>query len=105
MPGPASQTARLPLLVEICLTVTQVLIIVTAGATAILSIIARADVLTIILRTAAAILGVGIPAIFLNWMIGRYFVLATVEDWKNAIPKPEEDDELTDEPGDLETEA
>jgi ABC-type microcin C transport system permease subunit YejB len=89
LPGPSSRTARLPLLVEISLTVTQILVFVVAVTTAVLSIIARAEILTIFLRTAVAILAVGIPAFLLNWMLGRFFVDTTVEEWKNAIPKKE----------------
>jgi hypothetical protein len=89
LPGPASHTARLPLLVEISLTVTQILVVVVAGATAILSIIAQADLLTIFIRTVTAILGIGIPAFLLNWLMGRFFVEATVNDWMNSIQRNE----------------
>jgi hypothetical protein len=89
LPGPTSRTARLPLLVEISLTVSQILVFVAAGTTAVLSILAGADVLNIFVRTGVAILGIGIPAFLLNWLIGRYFVEATVTDWVNSIPKKE----------------
>jgi hypothetical protein len=105
MPGPASQSTRLPLLVEVSLTATQILVLVVAALTAILSILARADVITIFVRTAAAILGIGIPALFLNWMLGKYFLQATVEDWKNSIPQKNKSDEIQNVSENLETEA
>jgi ABC-type microcin C transport system permease subunit YejB len=89
LPGATSRTARLPLLIEISLTVTQILIFVIAITTAVLSILAHADMLTIFLRTAVAIVVIGIPAFLFNWLLGRYLINATVEEWTNAIPKPE----------------
>lgn len=105
LPGPASHTSRLPLLVEISLTITQILILVVACVTAILSIFAGADVLTIFFRTAVAILGIGIPAFMLNWLMGRYFVEATIEDWKNSILKKETAVTQGNQSGELETNA
>lgn len=105
LPGPASQTARLPMLVEISLTVSQILILVVACITAFLSIIARADILTIFLRTAVAILSVGLPVFFLNWLIGRYFVEATIIDWQEIISKKEAAAALEKQSVELETSA
>jgi SNF family Na+-dependent transporter len=46
---------------------------------------ARADVLTVILRTAIAILAVGIPVYVLNFLIGRYYVKATLEKMEQTL--------------------
>ena len=105
LPGPTSQKSRLPLLVEISLTATPVFIIVVASVTAILSIIAGADVLTIIVRTAAAILGIGIPAFLLNWLVGRYFVEATIDEWMNLISKDVTAAPSENQSGELEAKA
>jgi hypothetical protein len=103
LPGPASQTAKLPLLVELSLIVSQILVLVVACTTAILSIIARADVLTIFFRTAVAILSVGIPAFLLNWLMGRFFVEATVSDWQDTISKKEAAAALENQSAEVET--
>jgi hypothetical protein len=79
LPGPASNTTRLPLLLDICLNISLIFVLLVAITTAILSILAKADVLTVILRTAIAILAVGLPVYVLNYLIGRYFIQATLE--------------------------
>jgi len=85
LPVPESNATRLPLLVDICLQVSQILILVVAIITAILSIVARVDTLTVILRTAIAILAVGIPLYVLNFLIGRYYVKATLEKMEQTL--------------------
>jgi hypothetical protein len=105
LPGPASPTTRLPLIIEISLTVSQIFVLIVACTTAILSIIARADILTIFIRTAAAILFVGMPVFLLNWLLGRYFVEATISDWQDSISKKEAAVALEKQSKELETEA
>ena len=84
LPGPASRTSRLPLLLDVCLNVTQILILVVAVLTAVLSILARADILTVILRTAVAIIAIGLPGFLLNFLLGKYYVQAPLDDMKAA---------------------
>jgi hypothetical protein len=85
LPVPESNATRLPLLVDICLHVSQILTLLVAIITAIVSIMARADVLMVILRTATAILAVGIPVYVLNFLIGRYYVNATLEKMEQTL--------------------
>ncbi|HEX7557117.1 MAG TPA: hypothetical protein VF338_10870 [Leptolinea sp.] len=85
LPVSAGHMTRLPLLVEISLIVTQILIVVVAVITAVLSIMAHADTLTVILRTAIAIVGIGLPAYVLNYLFGRFFVEATLDDMKRGL--------------------
>jgi hypothetical protein len=99
LPVPESNSARLPLLVDICLQVSQIFVLVVAVATAIVSIMARAEILMVILRTAVALLAVGIPVYVLNFLIGRYYVKATLakmeetllEKQRNAQKRKEEE--------------
>ncbi len=57
LPGPASNVTRLPLFLDICLNVSQIFILLVTIAAAVLSIQAKADVLTVIFRTAITIAG------------------------------------------------
>lgn len=106
LPGPTSHTSRLPLLVDICLTVSQIVILLVAAATAILSILANVDFLTIILRTGVAIVCIGLPVYVLNYLVGHYYVEATLADLKRAFPesKPKSDLENVQQ-SELETDA
>jgi len=104
LPVPESTTTRLPLLVDICLQVSQIFILLVAIITAVVSIVARVDTLTVILRTAIAILAVGIPVYVLNFLIGRYYVKATLEKMEQTLLanrqreiKKREDEELQSE--------
>lgn len=85
LPVPESNATRLPLLVDICLQVSQILVLVVAVVTAIVSIMARAEILMVILRTAVALLAVGIPVYVLNFLIGRYYVKATLAKMEEAL--------------------
>lgn len=106
LPGPSSQSARIPLLVEITFTASQVVIVLVTLATAIVSFFAKADVLTITFRTIVALIAVGIPVLLLNWMLGKYFINATVEEWKSALDeKAEKTSESDVDSGELETSA
>jgi hypothetical protein len=104
LPIPASSTTRLPLLVDLCLTLSQIFVLLVAIVTAVLSIFARVDALTVILRTAVAILAVGIPVYVLNYLFGRYFVKATLAEMERALPQEKMND-LDEAHGDLEKEA
>lgn len=86
LPGPASRTTRLPLLLDVFMNVTQILILLVAIATAVISILNHAGPLTVIIRTAVAILAVGLPAFLLNYLVGRFYIQATV---KELSPKQE----------------
>jgi hypothetical protein len=106
LPGSASRSTRLPILVDICLSVSQIIIFLVAVTTAILSILANADFLTIILRTAVAIVCVGIPVYVLNYLFGRYYVEATVDSMEKAIRATEARRNLDNsEHGELEAKA
>jgi hypothetical protein len=85
LPVPESNSARLPLLVDICLQVSQILVLVVAVATAIISIMAQAEIWMVILRTAVALLAVGMPVYVLNFLIGRYYVKATLAKMEDAL--------------------
>ena len=85
LPVPASNSSHLPLFVDICLNASQIIVLVVAIITGIVSILARVDALTVILRTAIAILAVGIPLYILNFLIGRYFVKATLEKMEETM--------------------
>jgi len=104
LPVPVSSTTRLPLLVDLCLSVSQIFVLLVAIITAALSIFARVDALTVILRTAVAILAVGIPVYVLNYLFGRYFVKATLAEMERALPQEKPQDQDVDH-GDLEKEA
>jgi hypothetical protein len=106
LPGPASRTTRLPLLVDICLNVSQIIVLIVAVITAILSILANVDALTVILRTAVAIIGVGLPLYTLNYLLGRYYIQATLDEMETTLEESitsesKEDGSL----GELEAEA
>jgi hydrogenase-4 membrane subunit HyfE len=106
LPGPSSQSTRIPLLVEMTFNASQVVIVVVTLATAILSFFAKADVITITFRTIVALIAVGIPVVLLNWMLGRYFINATVEEWKSALnEKKEKASESDVDSGELEASA
>lgn len=98
LPVPESSSSRLPLLVEIMLHISQIFILLVAVATAIVSLLAGADILTVVLRTAVAILAVGFPVYVLNFLFGRYFVKATLakmeqkllENEQNAMKRKQE---------------
>lgn len=106
LPGLASRATRLPLLVDTCLTVSQIIVILVAVITAVLSILASVDVLTVILRTAVAMIGVGLPLYALNYLLGRYYIAATVDEMEKSLEKSRtSESEENDSPGELETEA
>ncbi len=90
LPVPESNASRLPLLVEVLLHVSQIFILVVAVATAVVSIMANADILTVILRTAVAILAVGFPVYVLNFLVGRYYVKATLEKMEQTLLEMEQ---------------
>jgi hypothetical protein len=99
LPVPESNATRLPLLIDICIHISQILVLVVALVTAVVSILSQAEVLMVILRTAIAIIAVGFPLYVLNFLLGRYFVKATldrmentlIENQKNAQRKKEEE--------------
>lgn len=80
LPGPASRTTRLPLILDVILNISQLFVLLVAIVTAVLSVMARADIVTVVIRTAVAILAVGLPAFLLNYLIGKYYVQATLEE-------------------------
>lgn len=80
LPGPASRTTRLPLILDVFLNISQLFVLLVAIATAVLSFMAKVDFITIVIRTAIAILAVGLPAFLLNYLIGKYYVQATLEE-------------------------
>ncbi len=102
LPGPTSHATRLPLLVDISLTVSQIFILIVAIVTAVLSIFAHADTLTVILRTAVAIICVGLPVYVLNLLLGRFFVQATLNELGNARKEKENNENLEEHSGELE---
>ncbi len=104
LPGPASHATRLPLLVDICLNISQIFVLVVAIITAVASILARVDVLTVVLRTGVAIVCVGIPVFVLNYLFGHYFVQATYAELEQKLPKSGKNEDES-EHGDLETAA
>ncbi len=109
LPGPASSANRLPLLVDIFMNLSQIFVLVVAIITAVLSVLANVEPLIVILRTAVAILAVGIPIYVLNFLLGRYFVKATLEEMIEKLPEKDIDKPAgttSEEPvGELEKEA
>lgn len=85
LPVPESNSSRLPLLVDICIHVSQIIILLVAVATAVISILSQAELAMVILRTAVAILAVGFPLYVLNFLLGRYFVKATLERMESTL--------------------
>ncbi len=104
LPGPTSNATRLPLLVDICLNISQIFVLLVAIVTAVASILAKVDVLTVVLRTGVAIISVGIPVFVLNYLLGHYFVQATFAELEQKLPKSETPLDES-EHGDLETVA
>lgn len=102
LPGPASQTSRLPLLVDLFLNISLIFVLLVAIITAVASVLARVDVVTVVFRTGIAILCVGIPVYVLNFLFGRYYVQATYAELEASLPKPEVSVDET-EHGELET--
>jgi len=91
LPVPECNESRLPLLVDVLLHLSQLFILVVAVTTAIVSIMANADVLTVILRTAVAILAVGFAVYVLNFLVGRFYIKATLEKMEQKLLEMEQD--------------
>jgi len=71
--------------------ISQIFVLLVAIVTAIVSILAQVDIFTVILRTAVAILAVGLPAFLLNYLIGKFYVQATLEEMKTVMEGAAED--------------
>lgn len=74
-----ASNVRIPLLSEVSMTITAVIVTVSAGAAAIAALLAKAPVLVILVRTGVTILVVGLLGFVLNWLIAKYLVASTVE--------------------------
>jgi hypothetical protein len=85
LPVPESNATRLPLIVDVCIHVSQILILVVAMITAVVSILSQAEIPMVILRTAIAILAVGFPLYVFNFLLGRYYVKATLEKMESTL--------------------
>ena len=108
--GLANRATRLPLLIDICLTISQIVVLVVAVVTAVLSILAGVDALTVVLRTAAAMLCVGLPLYVLNYLFGRFYVKAALEEMGKTGQEMKTSSDSTDgkesaEPEELEVQA
>lgn len=74
-----ANTVHIPLLSEACLTLTAVIVVLSAGGAAIASLMARAPMLVVLMRTGVTILVVGLLGFLINWLIAKYLVVSTVE--------------------------
>lgn len=91
LPGPASRTTRLPLVLDIVMNISQIFVLIVAIVTAIVSIMTKVDAITVIMRTAVAILAVGLPVFLLNYLIGKFYIQATLEEMKAVIEGASQD--------------
>jgi hypothetical protein len=87
-----SSTVQIPLLSEIVLTITSILVALVGAIVAITSILAQAPVLIVLLRTGVSILVVGLLGYFINWTFGKYLIHSTVEQFMEVIEKKEADE-------------
>lgn len=87
-----SSTVQIPLLSEIILTITSILVALMGAIVAIASIVAQAPVLIILLRTGVSILVVGVLGYFVNWLFGKYLIHSTVEQFMEVIEKKASDE-------------
>lgn len=78
VPRPAS-TVQIPLLLEASLTVTGIVVALSAGVAAISSMLARAPMMVVLFRTAITVLIVGLLGFLINWLIGKFLIKATLE--------------------------
>jgi len=85
VPGFTSGNGRLPILAEVSMTVARVLTILVTGIVTVLSIFAKASVLAIILRAGVSLLVLGTLTFLINWLVSRYLIQATLEEWKEAF--------------------
>lgn len=92
-----SSGVHIPLLSEVCLTITSIVIVLSAGGVALAAVLAKAPVMVILMRAAVTILVVGLIGYFINWLIGRYLINATVEKFREQMAGSSDDE--------LETEA
>ncbi len=84
VPRPAS-TVQIPLLMEVSLIVTGIVIALSAGGAAIASLLARAPMLVVLFRTGITILVVGLFGFFINWLIGRSLIRTTLEKFSEEL--------------------
>jgi hypothetical protein len=84
VPRPAS-TVQIPLLLEVSLIVTGIVVALSAGGAAIAALLARAPMLVILFRTGITILVVGLFGFLINWLVGRYLIRTTLEKFSEEL--------------------
>ncbi|MHC1782801.1 MAG: hypothetical protein AB9891_08610 [Anaerolineaceae bacterium] len=80
-----ASTVHIPLLSEVCLTVTGIVIALSAGGAAIASLLAQAPIRVVLLRTGVTILVVGLLGYLVNWLIGKYLINATLDKFAEEL--------------------
>jgi hypothetical protein len=80
-----ASTVHIPLISEVCLTVTGIVIALSAGGAAIASLLAQAPVQVVLVRTGVTILVVGLLGYLINWLIGKYLIIATLEKFSEEM--------------------
>ena len=88
-----SNEQKLPFFLEALFTLSQIIIILTGGITAIVSLIADVSYLQVILRASLALLVMGL----LMWLVNWYSIRATLnsvednlQDWQKQEPTGEQ---------------
>ncbi len=77
---PKSPAPRLPLLIEVSLSLAKALVFLVATLTGVVSLLAGATLQIAALRSGVAILGLGWLLWLLNWMISRNSLIATLAE-------------------------
>lgn len=84
IPAVAS-SVQIPLLSEVSLTVTGIIIAISAGGAAIAAVLARAPMMIVLFRTGITILVVGLLGYLINWLIGKYLIKSTLEKFSEEL--------------------
>jgi uncharacterized membrane protein (UPF0182 family) len=80
-----ASTVQIPLLMEVSLSVTGIVVALSAGAAALSSIFARAPMMVVLFRTAITVLVVGLIGFLINWLIGKFLIKATLEKFSEEL--------------------
>jgi uncharacterized membrane protein len=91
-----SSMVHIPLLSEVCLTLTSIVIVLAAAGVAIAALLAKAPIIVILMRTGITIFVVGLIGYFINWLIGRYLVNATIEKFQEELASRSAEDMETE---------
>jgi hypothetical protein len=71
---------KIPLFLEFLFAITRILVIVIAVLVAILSILAKASYLDIVIRVGICIFSLGLVGFIINWIVGKQYIKSAVAE-------------------------